>query len=31
MVRIQVVTWANRKQHRVVLERYFRIRYDIYV
>lgn len=31
MVRIQVVTWANRKQYRVVLERYFRIRYDIYV
>lgn len=31
MVRIQVVTWANRKQYRTVLERYFRIRYDIYV
>ena len=31
MVRIKVVTWANRKQYRVVLERYFRIRYDIYV
>ena len=31
MVRIQVVTWANRKQYRVLLERYFRIRYDIYV
>lgn len=31
MVRIQVITWANRKQYRVVLERYFRIRYDIYV
>ena len=31
MVRIQVVTWANRKQHRLLLERYFRIRYDIYV
>ncbi len=31
MVRIQVVTWANRIQYRVVLERYFRIRYDIYV
>lgn len=31
MVRIQVVTWANRVQYRVVLERYFRIRYDIYV
>ena len=31
MVRIQVVTWANRKQYRIVLERYFRIRYDIYV
>lgn len=31
MFRIQVVTWANRKQYRRVLERYFRIRYDIYV
>ena len=31
MVRIQVVTWANKKQHRNLLERYFRIRYDIYV
>ena len=31
MVRIHVVTWANRKQYRLVLERYFRIRYDIYV
>ncbi len=31
MVRIQMVTWANRRQYRVVLERYFRIRYDIYV
>ena len=31
MVRIHVVTWANRKQYRVLLERYFRIRYDIYV
>ena len=31
MIRIQVVTWSNRRQHRLVLERYFRIRYDIYV
>ena len=31
MVRMQVVTWANKKQHRNLLERYFRIRYDIYV
>jgi len=31
MVRIHLVTWANRKQYRRLLERYFRIRYDIYV
>ena len=31
MVRIHLVTWDNRKHYRKVLERYFRIRYDIYV
>ena len=31
MVRIHLVTWENRKQYRRVLERYFRIRHDIYV
>lgn len=31
MVRIHLVTWDNRKHYRKVLERYFRIRYEIYV
>ncbi|MEI5668460.1 acyl-homoserine-lactone synthase [Bosea sp. CCNWLW174] len=31
VVQIQVVTWADRKKFRLKLERYFRIRYDIYV
>ena len=31
IVRIQVVTWADRRKFRLKLERYFRIRYDIYV
>ncbi|TRC75243.1 GNAT family N-acetyltransferase [Mesorhizobium sp. WSM4307] len=31
MVRIHLVTWSNRKHYRKLLERYFRIRYDIYV
>ncbi|BCG86663.1 isovaleryl-homoserine lactone synthase [Mesorhizobium sp. 113-3-9] len=31
MVRMHLVTWDNRKHYRKVLERYFRIRYDIYV
>jgi len=31
IVRIQVVTWANRRKYRLELERYFRLRYDIYV
>jgi acyl-homoserine lactone synthase len=31
MVSMQVVTWANRKRYRLLLERYFRIRHDIYV
>ena len=31
MVSMHLVTWANRKHYRRVLERYFRIRYDIYV
>lgn len=31
MALIHVVTWANRAQYRLKLERYFRIRYDIYV
>lgn len=31
MVHMQMVTWDNRRQFRVQLERYFRIRYDIYV
>ncbi|MEO3389041.1 acyl-homoserine-lactone synthase [Mesorhizobium sp. CAU 1741] len=31
MVRIQVITWENRKKHRRILERYFRIRHEIYV
>ena len=31
MVRMHLVTWDNRKHYRKVLERYFRIRYEIYV
>ncbi|MGO4284072.1 acyl-homoserine-lactone synthase [Bosea sp. TAB14] len=31
MAKIHVVTWRNRSQYRRELERYFRIRYDIYV
>lgn len=31
VVRIEVVTWTNRGKYRIKLERYFRIRYDIYV
>lgn len=31
MAAIHVVTWNNRRQYRRELERYFRIRYDIYV
>lgn len=31
VARIQVVTWTNRRKFRLELERYFRIRYDIYV
>lgn len=31
MAVIHVVTWANRAKYRIELERYFRIRYDIYV
>ncbi len=31
MVRIHLVNWDNRKHYRKVLERYFRIRYEIYV
>ncbi|TGQ77315.1 MULTISPECIES: acyl-homoserine-lactone synthase [unclassified Mesorhizobium] len=31
MVRMHLVTWDNRKRYRKVLERYFRIRYEIYV
>lgn len=31
VVRIRVVTWANRRKYRRELERYFRLRYDIYV
>lgn len=31
MIRIHIVTWSNRKRYRKVLERYFRIRHDIYV
>jgi len=31
VVRIHVVTWANRRKYRLTLERYFRLRYDIYV
>ncbi len=30
-IRIHVVTWANRRKYRRQLERYFRIRFDIYV
>ena len=31
MVRLHVVIWENRKRYRKLLERYFRIRHDIYV
>lgn len=31
LVRIHVVTWANRRKYRLTLERYFRLRHDIYV
>ncbi|MGE3365685.1 MAG: acyl-homoserine-lactone synthase [Rhizobiaceae bacterium] len=31
MVRMVLVDWANRKRYRKQLERYFRIRHDIYV
>lgn len=31
MVHMHLVTWDNRKHYRKVLERYFRIRYQIYV
>lgn len=31
MVRIQIINWSTRKQHRKYLERYFRLRHQIYV
>lgn len=31
MVRLHIVTWSNRKHYKKLLERYFRIRHDIYV
>lgn len=31
VVRIHVVTWANRRKYRLTLEKYFRLRHDIYV
>lgn len=31
MVRIHIIDWSNRKRYRKHLERYFRIRHDIYV
>lgn len=31
MVRLHIVTWSNRKRYEKFLERYFRIRHDIYV
>jgi acyl-homoserine lactone synthase len=31
MVRLHIVTWSNRKRYKRLLERYFRIRHDIYV
>lgn len=31
VVRIHVVTWANRRKYRLTLEKYFRLRHEIYV
>lgn len=31
VVRIHVVTWSNRRKYRLKLERYFRLRHDIFV
>lgn len=31
MVRLHLVTWSNRERYKKLLDRYFRIRHDIYV
>lgn len=31
MVRLHIITWSNRKPYKKLLERYFRLRHDIYV